>query len=338
MLTAVSGTSGSDVWAVGEHTLASGVFESLALHWDGTQWTHYPTPNPGGLADSFHAAVAVAASDVWALGNSASAPADPNVRTLIEHWDGTRWSRVKSPNPPGTYRDITGVAAVSAADIWAVGTYWKPDGPQVTLTLHWDGTTWTKVPSPTFGDGSFLQSVTAVSADDVWAAGGYLGKKEFPPLLLHWDGTGWTRMDGADIEGESEGLLDVDADASDDAWTVGWAYHNGGFVQHWDGTRWSLAEQSLTYLYGIDGRSPIDVVAVGATYSGGGRSTAAVLQWDGQTWALTEPIPSLTSSLRAVWSTSPDDAWSVGDYQARDGQSHYFALHYDGKKWTRISP
>ena len=40
--------------------------------------------------------------------------------TLTEHWNGTAWSVVASPNA-GTINSLQSVAAVSANDVWAVG-------------------------------------------------------------------------------------------------------------------------------------------------------------------------------------------------------------------------
>jgi hypothetical protein len=41
-------------------------------------------------------------------------------QTLIEHWNGTQWSVVPSPNLMGNNL-LRGVAIVSANDVWAVG-------------------------------------------------------------------------------------------------------------------------------------------------------------------------------------------------------------------------
>jgi hypothetical protein len=43
--------------------------------------------------------------------------------TLIEHWNGTRWAQVPSPDPGGpvTGNQLSGVAGTSPTSIWAVG-------------------------------------------------------------------------------------------------------------------------------------------------------------------------------------------------------------------------
>ena len=41
----------------------------------------------------------------------------------VEHWNGTSWAIVPSPNMGTGNNHLNGVAAVSASDVWAVGYY-----------------------------------------------------------------------------------------------------------------------------------------------------------------------------------------------------------------------
>ncbi len=62
--------------------------------------------------------------------------ADPfnNPQTLIEHWDGSSWSIVSSPNPAGV-NDLSAVTAVpGTSDAWAVGYDQTSPNPYNTLT------------------------------------------------------------------------------------------------------------------------------------------------------------------------------------------------------------
>jgi hypothetical protein len=76
---------------------------------------------------------------------------------MIEHWDGTSWSVVPSPNPDtrGTSL-LSGVAAVSVKDIYAVGE--AADG---AVLEHWNGQKWSLVTHPSGVGG--LDGVTALS-------------------------------------------------------------------------------------------------------------------------------------------------------------------------------
>lgn len=75
-----------------------------------------------------------------------------------------------SPNPRsrGIGDGLSGLAAVSSRDAWAVG---YSDGRNRTLVLHWNGTTKTvRIPYP--GDRDALSAVAASSATCIWAVGG----------------------------------------------------------------------------------------------------------------------------------------------------------------------
>ena len=66
---------------------------------------------------------------------------------LIEHWDGSSWTKVANPLPGGP-EQLFAVSAVSATNAWAVGHYDNGTQDYQGLVEHWDGTSWTVVPSP----------------------------------------------------------------------------------------------------------------------------------------------------------------------------------------------
>src|SRR5204863_1223407 len=80
--------------------------------------------------------------------------------------DGSTWSIAPSPNPGAGNNELYGVAAMAANDVWAVGTYYASGGPYHTLIEHWNGSSWSAVPSP---PGSSLFG--AVAANHIWAVG-----------------------------------------------------------------------------------------------------------------------------------------------------------------------
>src|ERR1700693_3055889 len=58
-------------------------------------WRLVRSPNVGSGDNGLAALDVVSSTDIWAVGNSLSG----DVRsTLVEHWDGARWSVVPSPN------------------------------------------------------------------------------------------------------------------------------------------------------------------------------------------------------------------------------------------------
>ena len=80
------GHRGNDVWAVGSYFDNTAHQATLALHWDGTQWTLVPTVDTG-VASNLVGVAGVAANDVWAAGSYADNSG--NLQTLTEHWNGS---------------------------------------------------------------------------------------------------------------------------------------------------------------------------------------------------------------------------------------------------------
>ena len=115
---------------------------------------------------------AVAPNDVWAAGWHIP-PGTPQ-RTLIQHWDGTAWTIVPSPSPGNGNHWIYALAAVSANDVWAFGSYVDTGTVRHLLTLHWNGIAWTPVtmPEPSATSNLFRGAV-ALAANNIWAVGFY---------------------------------------------------------------------------------------------------------------------------------------------------------------------
>ena len=91
--------------------------------------------------------------------------------------------------PSTTDNTLTGVTVISPCDVWAAG-FFLSGGADRSLTEHWDGSSWTQVPSPSPGpDGSVLEDVRAVSANDAWAVGSFADSNGQHTLALHWNGS-----------------------------------------------------------------------------------------------------------------------------------------------------
>jgi FG-GAP-like repeat len=92
VLTAVDVRTASDVWAVGYCNDGS-VDRPLVLHWDGSAWTSPTLPGAGLLRK----VVALTPTNVWAAGAYYNASAQ-HYRTLVVHFNGTKWTTVVSAN------------------------------------------------------------------------------------------------------------------------------------------------------------------------------------------------------------------------------------------------
>ena len=140
---------------------------TLTLHWNGSTWSHVASPNVGTDFNDL-SAVTGSGSDVWAAGSYASSRTDPDAALERQRMVADTQALILAQDGNRVYA-ITG----SGNDVWAVGIYWNGFFNPRTLTLHWDGSAWSVVPSPNVGsDQNWLNGVTG-SGNDVWAVGWY---------------------------------------------------------------------------------------------------------------------------------------------------------------------
>jgi hypothetical protein len=175
VLTAVAGTSPSDVWAVGYYRdlpYGNRARHSLVLHWNGSAWSRVTSPDVGNAQTVLEDVVALSPTDAWAVGYTNSFGG--NTSAIALHWDGAGWTVAAAP-ALGTLDHVT---ALSATDIWASGT----DSDGGLQFANWRGSAWTLTPAPTPGGAGTpsLSSLSALAPGTVWAAGSV------------WDGTNGT--------------------------------------------------------------------------------------------------------------------------------------------------
>ena len=173
-LYALTALSPTNVWAVGQTTSLTG--QTLIEHYDGTSWSMVPSAGPGQFLNYLTGVAAFSAMNVWAVGYATNYNSEPyNNQTLVEHWNGTVWSVVPSPNP-GVFNSIFQAVTVDGVGgIWAVGSYEGYSGPAQALIEHWNGSSWTPVSMPATtitGASDFqLNGVAFLSDAMVWFVG-----------------------------------------------------------------------------------------------------------------------------------------------------------------------
>lgn len=276
-LHSVSAVSANDVWAVGSSHNGTLPSRTLIQHWDGSQWRIVSSPSPDTQFNELRGVAAISANDVWAVGYRGGTKSETPIETFILHWNGAAWTQVASPNIAGGANQLFGITAISANDIWAVGS-----AGGAPLALHWNGSTWSVIPVAV-GSGLRSGNLSAVSGkagNDVWAVGdgkGVFNNQTFA-TIMHWNGSRWTEKvcRAASSSNPPDG------------------YEGGG---------------PDTYFTGVAAAAVNDVWAVGVDGSG-----PMILHWDGQAWtAVTHPraFPN-AAVLRAVTTLSGGSAWSVG--------------------------
>lgn len=324
ILNAVTAVSPTELWAVGSTVKPLGGVSSRPLveHYDGAAWTPLVlrTPTPKATSDLV-AVSASSAKDVWAVG-STYRDMNSTVQSLIEHYDGKTWRRVRDSHTSAP--ELAGVAAVSRRDAWAVGRF-LAHGRYHALIEHWNGSAWHEVsiphPGGTWGHET-LDAVSSLTARNIWAVGDYERRHRYHTLVLHWNGSHWKRVVSPTRGSKHESLLNgVVALGRKNAWAVG-SYPGPEatrpLTEHWDGRGWHIVatppSSGFNVLEAVSAVSSTDVWAVGL--DGPGKPLAE--HWDGHAWTVsTTALPSgVLSSFAGVAAVTATDVWAVGSTNA----------------------
>ena len=191
---------------------------------------------------------------------------------------------------------LPGVWGSGPSDVWVDG--------EGGIVLHWNGTTWTAVPS---GTTEFLSVPWGTGPDDVWVVGS-------AGTIIHWNGSAWS----ASASGTTDPLFGVWGSRADDVWAVG----ERGTILHWDGSIWSPVASGTSYrLWRVWGTGPNDVWAPGISATTG---TGVIVHWNGSIWS---PVSAVVpDSAIGVHGTGPNDVWVVGAGIA----------HWNGSQWNAV--
>ncbi len=295
----------------------------------GLVWGKVDSPNVTGNNWSVLNDVAVvSANNVWAVGYSLNnvQPTPGPATTLVEHWDGSQWSIIPSPNGTLTGTNyLNGVAAVSSSNVWAVGNF-NSRTQYGLLLLHWNGATWSTTPAPSTGFAN-LQDVAAVSANDVWAVGGVPGSPG-QSLALHWNGNSWSVVPTPALQADNT-LFSLAVVSANDVWAVGSVHAGGPLFLHWDGSAWTQFNNPPSVpgvLQYASAWSTNDIWATGYRTDGSGLPLA--MHFDGTSWSVVDLPQGIGGAVGGVEVISPNDVWVLGVLAA---------AYWDGSTWSVLS-
>jgi hypothetical protein len=234
---------------------------------------------------------------------------------------------------------LSGVAAISADNAWAVGS----TNARRTLIAHWNGRSWKQLTGLRPARAQ-LYAVAATSARDAWAVGfsdagrrvttGFAGDRG--ALILHWNGKTWQPVPCPSICRRAI-LTGVTAISPDNAWAVGSSARLEPLTLHWNGKVWRAvhdpAANEGSFLIDVAATSPRDVWAVGST----GSNVNLIVRWNGTAWTRV-PSTGGTADSNApigIALSSPTRAWAVG----LGGGKRLTALieRWNGTSWTEVT-
>jgi len=322
-LHAVSAVSGSDIWAVGN---TNAVGRPFALHYNGSQWKAVPMPTKGAGTIDLYDVDAISKTNAWAVGYYADAHG--HSRTLTEHWNGTSWKIVPSPNNGTGDNTLHGVAAVNGTHVWAVG-YTGPTPGEGPLIEHWNGSSWSRFPPAGLGGiPSILNDVAVISPSNVVA----VGHRGITPTGTHverFDGASWKAEASANsTTGSGSELWAVSTGSAGAQWSVGESVNQQGnartLAERSTGGAWTLfppvnVGAAPNELFGVSALSATKAFAVGQRKTSSHvRKTLAEFFSNGS-WKVqaTPNVGTNDNQLEGVAAISATNTWAVG-YSAND--------------------
>jgi hypothetical protein len=288
-LFAVAALASNDAWAVGNYIGSDHIAHTLIENWNGTGWSIVPSPD-GGPGNNVLTGVAGASTDdVWAVGQSRSASG--SFQTLTEHWNGSNWQVVSSPNAGTSDNVLNGVVALASNDVWAAGEALGPASPDQALLLHWAGSAWSVVQTPSLSNTGVFYAIGG-------AAGSVTGVGDVFPIV----GAPTQTL----VEQSTNGQPFAVATSPNDTTTD-------------------------NLFYGVSVISPTNAWAVGQYLDASGNPITLTEQWNGTSWNIVaSPDPGVGGNiLAAVAATSANDVWAVGATAGSGtGADRTLILHY----------
>jgi hypothetical protein len=247
----------------------------------------------------------------------------------VEHWNGSSWQLVTSPNASWTGVDLStleAVAPVSSNSIWAVG-HANDFGSfkSTTLIVRWDGIQWNIVPSPNPAGASMpneLHGLAVVSQNDIWAVG-FQGSPR-KSLILHWNGSSWSNFPNSC----GVALYAVKAISASNIWAVG-----EGTTCKFNGQSWTkIPSEEYADFYGVAAVSATDVWAVGRTYycTYACTSVSHIERWNGSKWS--EVSHATGSQWSGIVAIAANNVWVVGD-----NSTWGISERWNGTAWTQVA-
>lgn len=267
----------------------------------------------------------------WAVGDQTASGV---TRTLIEHWNGRKWSLKSSPSVAGSADTLlSGVSCSARLNCWAVGRATLGATRQEPIAEHWNGRRWslTVLPEPAGLAADVLFGVWCPGATRCWATGSAARQAGAVsrPLAEHWTGRKWSVVPTRAAAG-SLNLVAVFCRTDANCWAVGAGFLRG-LAEHWNGRRWAVAPTPSTG-GGLAGVwcPGTDCLATGNS----GFPSAIAERWNGRKWSATPTaaLPSGTlSALPGVSCATSINCFAVGVANVRP-----LIEHWRGSKWVRV--
>lgn len=159
---------------------------SAVLRWTGSAWTDAKVPLPP--SSSITAVDVKSKSDVWLAGTTSNGV---SVTGIAMHYDGRSWKRLNLPGAMGVpaYQGVLHrIVANSPTNVYVVRV--RQNAQIANALMHYNGKTWTTVPTPLNAAGIGLSSDGKGGVVMLPITGGTRSQ------YMHYNGKAWTTLNG----------------------------------------------------------------------------------------------------------------------------------------------
>jgi hypothetical protein len=276
---------------------------ALSESWNGERWEIMSTPYPIRSVESYLAGVQCLSATACTAVGSSSTSTNVNIgSTLVEVWDGARWTIVPTPNPPGAHlSSLHTVSCSSVASCIAVGA-WSAETERkgsVPLIETWDGGYWTIqfTPRPRGAMSTYLSGLSC-SSHVCMAVGNSIRTAADETVAEYWNGDHWTLVSKLSPNGDFSAVSCVSTSACQAVGDRDSATGTPSLAESWTGGSWKVEAtpnpRPNGTLSGVSCTKATACMAVGAScgsasicaFPGLSDSTALAETWNGIRWSV----------------------------------------------------
>jgi len=275
--------------------------------WDGVSWAQSFLPTSPTRTWTGIQAWGVDSSNMWVCGVESGV--GPSVGRIF-FWNGSSWVNQTLPTAViMSGEPVYNIWGFSTNDVWAITN---------SYVMHFDGSSWSIVPGPTFTGGAVFFTLWGSSSNDlrIGARGATTGR------ISHFDGVSWTEETLP-----ANGLYSIDTMAGsgpNDIWATSYGEDT---LLHWDGTSWKSyrgAEPEARYTPGYWQLSSIP--GSSDFYVGGDQGVSLYSRYLSVGTATVQPSGATGNVIAALHGLRKDYIWSAHDRGK--------VAFYDGSTWS----
>lgn len=303
-------------------------------------WRVVASSNPGPGGNDLQAVATLSPTSVWAVGFQATGGSKGGAvtQTLVEHFNGSHWSVIPSPNVSASYNTLQAIAAVSANNIWAAGYDDASNGVHQTLILHYNGAKWSVFPTTNAG---VLSGIAAVSANNIYT----VGTSSNGTLIEQYNGTAWIVVPSPNKH-PFDLLKAVAVVSANNIYAVGvttdYQTITQTLVEHFDGSTWNIVSSPNPLPY--DGLAAVTIISATDIWATGADSTPTspdytlIEHFNGFSWKVVASpnVGSSSNDLMGVAALSANNVVAVGTSYTSTNSSALIE-RWNGSNWKLVA-